>query len=107
MARLQIPTESGGRGAPTGWFVVQNKPSITKLRAQFDGEQTSCGAVFIPDWLRADMYEHHYRKLAETMRMISCGMMLTGDNPLGEQIVGYFRGLAVAALGEGDSSEGR
>ena len=107
MARLQIPSERGGSGVPTGWFVVQNKPSITKLRAQFDGEQTSCGAVFIPDWLRADMYEHHYRKLAETMHMISRGMMLAGDNPLGEQIVGYFRGLAVAALGEGDSSEGR
>ena len=64
MARVQVPPESGGVGVPAGWFVVQKERSITKLRAHFDGEKISCGAVFIPDWLRADLYEFHYRKLA-------------------------------------------
>jgi hypothetical protein len=64
MARVQVPPESGGSGVPTGWFVVQKERSITKLRAYFDAEEAVNGAVFLPDWLRADLYEHHYRKLA-------------------------------------------
>jgi len=87
--------------------VVQDKKSITKLRAHFDGEKISCGAVFIPDWLRADLYEHHYKKLESSMRSISQGMDLSYESPLGEQIVGYFRGIALEALGEGGSSGGR
>jgi hypothetical protein len=61
MGRVQVPPESGGVGVPAGWFVVQKERSITKVRAEFDGMG---GALFLPDWLRADLYEHHYRKLA-------------------------------------------
>lgn len=73
MARVQVPPESGGSGVPAGWFVVQKERSITKLRAHFDGEQISCGAVFIPDWLRADLYEHHYRQLASSLEALGEG----------------------------------
>jgi hypothetical protein len=59
MARVLVPRCSGGY-YPSGWFVVQGKPSITKVKAEFD---KFGGEVFIPDWLRADMFEHHYNLL--------------------------------------------
>lgn len=65
MARVNIPAESGGTGVPTGWFVVQGSRSIVKLKAEFDAEQFKCGGVFLTDWLRADLFEYHYRKLKE------------------------------------------
>ena len=73
MGRVQVPPESGGVGVPTGWFVVQKERSITKLRAYFDAEEAVSGAVFIPDWLRADMYEHHYRQLASSLEALGEG----------------------------------
>lgn len=97
MARVQIPPESGGSGMPTGWFVVQDKRSITKVRVEFDGMG---GALFLPDWLRADLYEHHYRRLESSMHSIAQGMELSCPNPLGEQIVGFFQGKALEALGD-------
>ncbi|MBM3298463.1 MAG: hypothetical protein FJY85_00745 [Deltaproteobacteria bacterium] len=60
MARVRIPPESGGTGVPDGWFVLQGKASIVKLRAEFEGMGD---AVFFPDWLRADLFEYHYRRL--------------------------------------------
>jgi hypothetical protein len=56
MARVLVPP-SGGE-YPSGWFVVQGKRSLIKVKAEFD---TYGG--FIPDWLRADMFEHHYNLL--------------------------------------------
>ena len=56
MARLLVPPSSGEY--PSGWFVVQGKRSLIKVKAEFD---TYGG--FIPDWLRADMFEHHYNLL--------------------------------------------
>ena len=58
MARVIVPP-SGGE-YPSGWFVVQGKRSIIKVKAEFDALG---GSVFIPDWLRADMFEHHYNLL--------------------------------------------
>lgn len=55
MARVLVPPASGEY--PSGWFVVQGKRSITKVKTEFDGFG---GPVFIPDWLRADLFEHHY-----------------------------------------------
>lgn len=63
MARLNIPPEAGGTDTPTGWFVVSGKLSITKVKAQFDDEKFKSGEVFIPAWLRADMFEYHYKLL--------------------------------------------
>jgi len=100
MARVNIPPGSGGTGVPAGWFVVQGSRSIVKLKAHFDGEQFKCGGVFLPDWLRADLYEHHYRRLEGSMRSIAQGMELSCPNPLGEQIVGFFQGKALEALGD-------
>lgn len=56
MARVLVPPSSGEY--PSGWFVVQGKRSLIRLKAEFD---TYGG--FIPDWLRADMFEHHYNLL--------------------------------------------
>jgi hypothetical protein len=58
MARVIVPL-SGGE-YPSGWFVVQGKRSLIKVKAEFD---VFGGEVFIPDWLRADMFEHHYNLL--------------------------------------------
>lgn len=104
MARVHIPPESGGHGTPRCWFLLKDKRSITKVRAEFDGMG---GSVFLPDWLRADMYEHRCRQLEDALRSIAMGIELSGENPLGEAIVGFFRGKALAALDEGGSSEAR
>ena len=58
MARVLVPPSSGEY--PSGWFVVQGKRSLIRLKAEFD---VLGGEVFIPDWLRADMFEHHYNLL--------------------------------------------
>ena len=42
------------------------------------------------------------KRLREALQMISNGMDISDHDPLKEQIVGYFRGIAEAALKKGD-----
>ncbi len=79
MARVNIPPEAGGTDMPTDWFVVSGKLSIVKVKQEFDEEQFSSGEVFIPAWLKADMFEYHYKKLKNAepkTSFVSGGLLL-------------------------------
>lgn len=60
MARIRIPLSAGDY--PDGWFVVSGKRSIVKLKSEFDAFG---GDIFLPDWLRADCFEYHYKRLTQ------------------------------------------
>ncbi len=45
--------------------------------------------------------EEENKRLREALQMISNGMDISDHDPLKEQIVGYFRGIAEAALKNG------
>lgn len=65
MSRINIPIESGGTDCPNEWFELSYKYSIIKLRSEFDAELFKNRGVFIPAWLKADMFEYHYKKLKD------------------------------------------
>lgn len=63
MARVLVPTESGGDGVPAGWFRINQNMALHQLKALFN----ESGNNFVPDWLRADLFEHHYRCIKAEM----------------------------------------
>lgn len=66
MARVRVPRASGGAGIPTGWFRVNQSLSPHALRALFN----EAGNNFLPDWLRADLFEHHYREAQSRLELL-------------------------------------
>ncbi len=63
MARVCVPAESGGDGVPDGWFPINQRMALHQLKALFN----ETGDNFVPDWLRADLFEHHYRCLRSAL----------------------------------------
>lgn len=59
MARVQIPIESWGKSVPDGWFIIGGERSLSSLLWHFKENELN----FLPDWLRADLFEHFYYQL--------------------------------------------
>ena len=77
MARVSVPSEFGGLRVPSGWFRVSQEMALHKLRALFDER----GNNFLPDWLRADLFEHHYRELQGRLELLE-GALVAGEGEL-------------------------
>jgi hypothetical protein len=69
MARVRVPTECGGDGVPAGWFRINQNMALHQLKALFN----ESGNNFVPDWLRADLFEHHYRRAQERLSALEGG----------------------------------
>jgi len=69
MARVRVPRESGGSRVPAGWFQINQNMALHQIRALFN----EAGNNFLPDWLRADLFEHHYREVQERLQQLTAG----------------------------------
>jgi hypothetical protein len=58
MAKVEIPIQSWGKKVPNGWFVVRSKRSLVNALKCFKESE----ANFLPDWLRADLFEFYFYK---------------------------------------------
>lgn len=66
MARVRVPQASGGSNVPSGWFRVSQHLGLHELGALFN----EAGNNFLPDWLRADLFEHHYREAQSHLELL-------------------------------------
>jgi len=60
MARILVPDTNY---FPTGWFVIQQYKTLHRTKMALDEAPVYNGEMFLPDWLRADCFEYHYKQM--------------------------------------------